>query len=75
MLSGGLCPVVVRRGIQVSSAPLFQVQAKQNTLKRQRQAEKARIRNKSRKSAVRTRMKKVGVEESIWGGYVASRGP
>lgn len=35
------------------------VVAEQNTFKRQRQAEKARMRNKSRRSAVKTRMKKV----------------
>lgn len=59
--------VVVRRGIQVSSAQLFPlVVAKQNTLKRQRQAEKARIRNKSRRSAVKTRMKKVRIGICEW---------
>lgn len=52
---------VSRRGIQASPAVLADVVAKQNTDKRQRQAEKARIRNKGRKSAVKTRMKKVPV--------------
>lgn len=35
------------------------VEAKQNSLKRQRTAEKARMYNKSRKSEISTRMKKV----------------
>ncbi|GMH41437.1 hypothetical protein BSKO_09347 [Bryopsis sp. KO-2023] len=44
----------------IRTTPVFSatVEAKQNTLKRQRTAEKARVRNKSRKSAVKTRMKK-----------------
>lgn len=38
----------------------FVVEAKQNSLKRQRVAEKSRMYNKSRKSEIATRMKKVG---------------
>jgi ribosomal protein S20 len=39
---------------------MFQVEAKQNSLQRQKTSEKARLYNKSRKSAVATRVKKVG---------------
>jgi len=42
------------------AASAFVVEAKQNSLKRQRTAEKARLYNKSRKSEIATRMKKVG---------------
>jgi ribosomal protein S20 len=37
----------------------FVVEAKQNSLKRQRTAEKSRLRNKAKKSEISTRMKKV----------------
>lgn len=40
------------------AAAAFVVEAKQNSLKRQRTAEKARLYNKSRKSEIATRMKK-----------------
>ena len=43
----------------VARAGILQVFAKQNSLRRQRTAERARLYNKSRKSAVKTRMKKV----------------
>lgn len=43
----------------VASRAAFQVVAKQNSLKRQRTSEKARVYNKAHKSAVATRMKKV----------------
>jgi small subunit ribosomal protein S20 len=43
----------------VVSAAAFSVEAKQNSLKRQRTTEKARLYNKSRKSEITTRMKKV----------------
>lgn len=45
------------------AAAAFVVEAKQNSLKRQRTAEKARLYNKSRKSEVATRMKKVSYAE------------
>ena len=41
------------------SATAFSVEAKQNSLKRQRTAEKARMYNKAHKSEIATRMKKV----------------
>lgn len=41
------------------AAAAFVVEAKQNSLKRQRTSEKARMNNKSRKSEIATRMKKV----------------
>ena len=41
------------------AAAAFVVEAKQNSLKRQRTAETARQYNKSRKSEIATRMKKV----------------
>ncbi len=44
------------------AAAAFVVEAKQNSLKRQRTAEKARLYNKSRKSEIATRMKKVRAE-------------
>ena len=40
-------------------AAAFTVEAKQNSLKRERTAEKARVYNKSRKSEIATRIKKV----------------
>jgi small subunit ribosomal protein S20 len=40
-------------------AAAFVVEAKQNSLRRQRVAEKARVYNKSQKSEIATRMKKV----------------
>jgi hypothetical protein len=43
----------------VPAAAPFTVEAKQNSLRRQRTAEKARMNNKSRKSEISTRMKKV----------------
>lgn len=43
----------------VTARATFQVVAKQNSLKRQRTSEKSRQYNKSHKSAVVTRMKKV----------------
>lgn len=43
----------------VTARATFQVVAKQNSLKRERTSEKARQYNKSHKSAVATRMKKV----------------
>jgi ribosomal protein S20 len=42
------------------AAAAFLVEAKQNSLKRQRTSEKSRMYNKSRKSEIATRMKKVG---------------
>ena len=48
-----------RRTRVVPAAAPFTVEAKQNSLRRQRTAEKARMYNKSRKSEVATRMKKV----------------
>ncbi|KAL4444306.1 hypothetical protein ABPG75_012043 [Micractinium tetrahymenae] len=47
-----------QRSVAVSA---FVVEAKQNSLKRQRTAETARLYNKSRKSEIATRMKKVFV--------------
>ncbi|KAI3427963.1 hypothetical protein D9Q98_006353 [Chlorella vulgaris] len=44
---------------RVVAAAAFVVEAKQNSLRRQRTAETARVNNKSRKSEVATRMKKV----------------
>ena len=41
------------------AAAAFLVEAKQNSLKRQRTSEKSRMYNKSRKSEIATRMKKV----------------
>ena len=46
--------------VPAASPSFMVVEAKQNSLKRQRTAEKARMYNKSRKSEVATRMKKVG---------------
>lgn len=48
-----------RPGVSPSRAAVFQVHAKQNALGRQRTAEKARLYNKSQKSAIATRVKKV----------------
>lgn len=53
--------VATRPSTVTLASPVFEVVAKQNSLKRQRVAEKARLRNKARKSAVRTRMRKVFV--------------
>eukprot|EP00891_Asterochloris_glomerata_P000465 jgi/Astpho2/465/Aster-03510 len=50
------CP---RAPVTVARAGILQVFAKQNSLRRQRTAERARLYNKSKKSAVKTRMKKV----------------
>jgi len=48
-----------RQTLSPARAAVFQVDAKQNSLKRERTAEKARQYNKSRKSAIATRIKKV----------------
>lgn len=44
--------------VMTAAKPLT-VEAKQNSKRRERTAEKARMRNKARKSAISTRMKKV----------------
>lgn len=54
-----LCCYAVSTSRSVATIAAFQVVAKQNSLKRQRTEEKARLYNKSRKSAVATRVKKV----------------
>lgn len=51
--------LVARPRSSVAPAAVFVVEAKQNSLKRQRTAETARMANKSRKSEIATRMKKV----------------
>ncbi|GAB4819564.1 hypothetical protein N2152v2_006610 [Parachlorella kessleri] len=56
---GGKQLLAKQRMSVVPAATPFTVEAKQNSLKRQRTAEKARLQNKSRKSEVSTRMKKV----------------
>jgi small subunit ribosomal protein S20 len=45
--------------VAIIPAATLTIQAKQNSLKRQRTAEKARVANKGRRSEIRTRMKKV----------------
>eukprot|EP00887_Chlorella_sp_A99_P006078 scaffold22.g6078.t1 len=50
--------LVARPRSSVAPAAVFVVEAKQNSLKRQRTAETARMANKSRKSEIATRMKK-----------------
>lgn len=49
----------------VATVAAVQIQAKQNALRRQRRSEKQRLLNKSRKSAIATRMKKVRVSVSF----------
>ncbi|EFN57891.1 hypothetical protein CHLNCDRAFT_141918 [Chlorella variabilis] len=53
--------LVAARPQRAVAAAAFVVEAKQNSLKRQRTSEKARMNNKSRKSEIATRMKKVFV--------------
>jgi ribosomal protein S20 len=56
------------------AAAAFLVEAKQNSLKRQRTSEKSRMYNKSRKSEIATRMKKVGAAAEAPGGrWLVSR--
>lgn len=56
------CVVVApRRASSVTSASRLTIEAKQNSDKRQRTSETARVYNKSRKSEIATRMKKVFV--------------
>jgi small subunit ribosomal protein S20 len=52
-------PAAPARTAVVAAAAFRVVEAKQNSLKRQRTAEKARLRNKSKRSEVATRIKKV----------------
>lgn len=54
-----VAPAATRPGASASRAAVFQVHAKQNALGRQRTSEKARVYNKSQKSAIATRVKKV----------------
>lgn len=66
----GLIPFLILRAAapqrtHVVAAAVFTVEAKQNSLKRQRTTEKARLYNKSRKSEIATRMKKVSDENVV----------
>ncbi len=57
--------VSAKRPVVAAASKSLVIEAKQNSKRRQRTAEKARLRNKSRKSAISTRMKKV--HEFGWG--------
>lgn len=57
-----LLAVLPRPGV-ARSALAFLVEAKQNSLRRERTSEKARLRNKGRTSEIKTRIKKVGPKE------------
>ncbi|KAG7672976.1 hypothetical protein Ndes2526B_g08498 [Nannochloris sp. 'desiccata'] len=56
---GGQQIVAAPARTSVVTAAVFTVEAKQNSLKRERTAERNRVYNKSRKSEIATRMKKV----------------